>query len=121
MAEQADPGGIDSGREALLGVLARHRVAFVLAGGAAIQSQGLRLTPGTSTRSGHDAGGPDSSRRSTGWFQRVAFGYAVRHPRRQERIAVQHDSDYAASLASVYHSTNHAVCDIPPSERASRR
>jgi excisionase family DNA binding protein len=40
MAEPADPGGIDPGREALLGVLARHRVRFVLIGGAAIQSHG---------------------------------------------------------------------------------
>ncbi len=42
MAQRADPGGIDLDREALLGVLARHRVAFVLIGGAAIQSHGLR-------------------------------------------------------------------------------
>ena len=42
MAERADPGGIDPDREALLGVLARHGVAFVLIGGAAIQSHGLR-------------------------------------------------------------------------------
>jgi hypothetical protein len=42
MAEPADPGGIDPGREALLGVLARHRVGFVLMGGAAIQSHGRR-------------------------------------------------------------------------------
>jgi hypothetical protein len=42
MAEPADPGGIDPGREALLGVLARHRVGFVLIGGAAIQSHGRR-------------------------------------------------------------------------------
>lgn len=54
MVEQADTGGIDPGREALLGVLARHRVAFVLIGGAAIQSHGRRydtqdidLTPDT--------------------------------------------------------------------------
>jgi hypothetical protein len=42
MAEPADPRGIDPGREALLGVLARHRVGFVLIGGAAIQSHGRR-------------------------------------------------------------------------------
>ena len=54
MGERADPGGIDPGREALLGVLARHRVPFVLIGGAAIQSYGRRydtqdidLTPDT--------------------------------------------------------------------------
>jgi len=54
VGERADPGGIDPGREALLGVLARHRVAFVLIGGAAIQSYGRRydtqdidLTPDT--------------------------------------------------------------------------
>jgi hypothetical protein len=54
VAEQADPGGIDTDREALLGVLVRHRVAFVLIGGAAIQSHGRRfdtqdidLTPDT--------------------------------------------------------------------------
>ena len=54
MAEQADLGGIDLDREALLGVLARHRVAFVLIGGAGIQSHGRRfdtqdidLTPDT--------------------------------------------------------------------------
>lgn len=40
MAERADPGGIDPSRQALLGVLARHRVVFVLIGGAAIQSHG---------------------------------------------------------------------------------
>ena len=44
MAEQADPGGVDPGRESLLGVLARRRVAFVLIGGAAIQSHGRPLT-----------------------------------------------------------------------------
>lgn len=54
MAERADPGGIDPDREALLGVLTRHLVAFVLIGGAAIQSHGRRfdtqdidLTPDT--------------------------------------------------------------------------
>lgn len=54
MAERADPGGIDRDREALLGVLAHHGVAFVLIGGAAIQSYGRRydtqdidLTPDT--------------------------------------------------------------------------
>lgn len=54
MAERADLGGIDPGREALLGVLVRHCVAFVLIGGAAIQSYGRRydtldidLTPDT--------------------------------------------------------------------------
>jgi hypothetical protein len=54
LAERADPGGIDPDREALLGVLVRHRVAFVLIGGAAIQSHGRRfdtqdidLTPDT--------------------------------------------------------------------------
>lgn len=41
MAERADSYCIDPDREALLGVLARHRVAFVLIGGAAIQSHGL--------------------------------------------------------------------------------
>jgi hypothetical protein len=43
LVEPADPGGIDPGREALLGVLVRHRVAFVLIGGAAIQSHGRRF------------------------------------------------------------------------------
>lgn len=38
MAEPADLGGIDRNREALLDILMRHRVAFVLIGGAAIQS-----------------------------------------------------------------------------------
>ena len=54
MAEPPDPGGVDPDREALLGVLAPHRVAFVLIGGAAIQSHGRRydtqdidLTPDT--------------------------------------------------------------------------
>jgi hypothetical protein len=54
VAERADPGGIDRDREALLGVLAHHGVAFVLIGGAAIQSYGRRydtqdidLTPDT--------------------------------------------------------------------------
>jgi len=42
VAEPASTGGIDPAREALLGVLARHRVAFVLIGGAAIQSHGGR-------------------------------------------------------------------------------
>lgn len=44
MAEPADRGGIDPDRdrEALLEVLTRHRVAFVLIGGAAIQSHGRR-------------------------------------------------------------------------------
>ena len=42
MAERADSGVIGPDREALLGVLARHGVAFVLIGGAAIQSHGLR-------------------------------------------------------------------------------
>jgi hypothetical protein len=37
MAEPADPGGIDPDRQALLDVLTRHRVAFVLIGGAAYQ------------------------------------------------------------------------------------
>jgi hypothetical protein len=40
MVEPSDTGGIDPDREALLGVLMRHRVAFVLIGGAAIQSHG---------------------------------------------------------------------------------
>jgi hypothetical protein len=54
VAEPADTGGVDPDREALLGVLARHRVTFVLIGGAAIQSHGRRydtqdidLTPDT--------------------------------------------------------------------------
>jgi hypothetical protein len=54
VAEQADPGRVDPDREALLGVLTRHRVAFVLIGGAAIQSYGrsydtqdIDLTPDT--------------------------------------------------------------------------
>jgi hypothetical protein len=54
MAEPTDSSGIDPDREALLGVLARHGVAFVLIGGAAIQSHGRRydtqdidLTPDT--------------------------------------------------------------------------
>jgi len=54
MAERAGPRGVDADREALLGVLAGHRVAFVLIGGAAIQSHGRRydtqdidLTPAT--------------------------------------------------------------------------
>jgi hypothetical protein len=54
MAESADPSGIDLDREALLGVLLRHGVVFVLIGGAAIQSHGRRydtldidLTPDT--------------------------------------------------------------------------
>jgi hypothetical protein len=54
MVEPSDAGGIDPDREALLGVLMRHRVAFVLIGGAAIQSHGRRydtqdvdLTPDT--------------------------------------------------------------------------
>jgi hypothetical protein len=33
MVEPSDAGGIDPDREALLGVLMRHRVAFVLIGG----------------------------------------------------------------------------------------
>jgi hypothetical protein len=40
MAGEADTGGIDRDREELLRVLTRHRVAFVLIGGAAIQSYG---------------------------------------------------------------------------------
>jgi hypothetical protein len=54
MAESAAPRGIDPAREALLDVFTRHRVAFVLIGGAAIQSHGRRydtqdidLTPDT--------------------------------------------------------------------------
>jgi len=54
VAERAGPGGIDADREALLGVLGGHSVAFVLIGGAAIQSHGRRydtqdidLTPAT--------------------------------------------------------------------------
>jgi hypothetical protein len=43
VVERADPGGVDTEREALLGVLARHGVAFVLIGGAAIQSHGRRF------------------------------------------------------------------------------
>jgi len=46
VAEPADPAGvapgIDAAREALLGVLVRHEVAFVVIGGAAIQSHGRR-------------------------------------------------------------------------------
>jgi hypothetical protein len=54
MVEPPDTGGVDHDREALLGVFMRHRVAFVLIGGAAIQSHGRRydtqdidLTPDT--------------------------------------------------------------------------
>jgi len=54
MAEPADPGCIDQDREALLDVLTRHHVAFVLIGGAAIQSHGrpyntqdIDITPDT--------------------------------------------------------------------------
>lgn len=43
MAEPADPGDVDTSREALLGVLLHHRVSFVLIGGAAIQSHGRRF------------------------------------------------------------------------------
>ena len=43
MAQPPDTGGIDSDREALLGVLARNGVACVLIGGAAIQSHGRRF------------------------------------------------------------------------------
>jgi hypothetical protein len=46
VAGAADPGGVDPGfdadRESLLGVLVRHGVAFVVIGGAAIQSHGRR-------------------------------------------------------------------------------
>lgn len=46
MAQPADTGGLsselDPEREALLGVLVRHQVRFVLIGGAAIQSHGGR-------------------------------------------------------------------------------
>lgn len=54
MAQPTDAGSVDLEREALLGVLAHHRVVFVLIGGAAIQSHGRRydtldidLTPST--------------------------------------------------------------------------
>jgi hypothetical protein len=58
VAERPDPSeiapGIDDAREALLRVLVRHEVAFVVIGGAAIQSHGRRydtldvdLTPDT--------------------------------------------------------------------------
>jgi hypothetical protein len=54
MAESADTSGVDTERESLLGVLARHDVEFVLIGGAAIQSYGrhydtqdIDLTPDT--------------------------------------------------------------------------
>jgi hypothetical protein len=54
VVEPSDTGSVDPDREALLGVLMRHRVAFVLIGGAAIQSHGCRydtqdvdLTPDT--------------------------------------------------------------------------
>ncbi len=54
MAGQADSGRVDPDRQALLDVLTRHRVAFVLIGGAAIQSYGrsydtqdIDLTPDT--------------------------------------------------------------------------
>lgn len=42
MDQPTDAGGIDADRQALLGVLVRHRVSFVLIGGAAIQSHGRR-------------------------------------------------------------------------------
>ena len=46
MAGRTDARGVDSAgdpqREALLGVLAAHDVAYVLIGGAAIQSHGRR-------------------------------------------------------------------------------
>ena len=46
MADPTDTSGLatatDPGREALLGVLTRHEVLFVLIGGAAIQSHGRR-------------------------------------------------------------------------------
>jgi hypothetical protein len=46
VAQPADAGGlsseVDSPREALLAVLVRHKVRFVLIGGAAIQSHGRR-------------------------------------------------------------------------------
>jgi hypothetical protein len=54
MAEPSDTGLLDPDRQALLGVLMRHRVVFVLIGGAAIQSHGrhydtqdIDLTPDT--------------------------------------------------------------------------
>jgi hypothetical protein len=54
MAQSSDTSDVDPQREALLGVLANHRVVFVLIGGAAIQSHGRRydtldidLTPST--------------------------------------------------------------------------
>jgi hypothetical protein len=54
MAQSSDTSDVDPQREALLGVLASHRVVFVLIGGAAIQSHGRRydtldidLTPST--------------------------------------------------------------------------
>jgi hypothetical protein len=54
MVEPSDSGPVDPDRQALLGVLMRHRVVFVLIGGAAIQSHGRRydtqdidLTPDT--------------------------------------------------------------------------
>lgn len=70
MAEPENPGGIDSDREALLDVLTRHRVAFVLIGGAAIQSHGRRydtqdidITPALSLRTSHSS--PTRSTSST--------------------------------------------------------
>ncbi len=42
MAGSPDAGSVDADRQALLSVLTRHRVAFVLIGGAAIQSHGRR-------------------------------------------------------------------------------
>jgi hypothetical protein len=42
VAQPTDTDGIDADREALLALLTRHRVEFVLIGGAAIQSHGRR-------------------------------------------------------------------------------
>jgi hypothetical protein len=42
MAQSPDTGSVDPKREALLAILAKHRVVFVLIGGAAIQSHGRR-------------------------------------------------------------------------------
>ena len=40
MAQSSDTSDLDPQREALLGLLANHRVVFVLIGDAAIQSHG---------------------------------------------------------------------------------
>jgi hypothetical protein len=75
MAQSSDTSDVDPQREALLGVLANHRVVFVLIGGAAIQSHGRRydtldidLTRVMTTRISR--GSPLRSTSSTaGWSQ----------------------------------------------------